>query len=87
MTPALARPAQLSAFAVFRNRSFTLLWTAQLISVAGSTLSWLAAALLVYRLTGSALSVSMILVVSALPSLLVGMVAGVFVDRYAASGS
>jgi hypothetical protein len=78
----VAQPAQISAFAVFRNRSFTLLWMAQLISVAGSTISWLAAALLIYRLTGSALSVSAIMVVATLPSLLVGMVAGVFVDRF-----
>ena len=31
--------AQLSTFAIFRKREFTLLWTAQLISVAGSALS------------------------------------------------
>src|SRR5262245_24911847 len=76
-----ARPARLSTLAVFRNRNFTRLWLAQLVSVAGSTISWLAAALLIYRLTGSALSVSLILVVAMLPSLLVGPIAGVFVDR------
>ena len=73
--------AQPSVFAVFRNRSFARLWIAQLISVAGSALSSLAAAMLVYRLTGSALSVGLMLMVAALPSLLVGLVAGVFVDR------
>jgi DHA3 family macrolide efflux protein-like MFS transporter len=76
------QPARLSTLAVFRNRNFTLLWIAQLISVAGSTISWLAAALLIYRLTGSALNVSMIFVAATLPSLLVGLVAGVFVDRF-----
>src|SRR5262245_59612792 len=75
----LSRP---SAFAVFRRRNFTLLWIAQLISVAGSALTALAASILVYRLTGSALSVGLMLMASALPSLLVGLVAGVFIDRY-----
>jgi MFS family permease len=77
----IAHPVQTSAFAVFRNRSFARLWTAQLISVAGSALSSLAAAMLVYRLTGSALSVGLMLMVAALPSLLVGLIAGVLVDR------
>src|SRR5215211_7322427 len=71
-----------SAFAVFRNRSFTLLWLAQLISTMGSALTSLAAGILVYRLTGSALSVGLMLMVTALPTLLVGLAAGVFVDRY-----
>src|SRR5262245_3862003 len=74
----LSRP---SAFAVFRRRNFTLLWIAQLISVAGSALTALAASILVYRLTGSALSVGLMLMATALPSLLVGLIAGVFVDR------
>src|SRR5215211_160849 len=70
-----------SAFAVFRRRNFTLLWIAQLISVAGSALTALAASILVYRLTGSAFSVGLMLMATALPSLLVGLIAGVFVDR------
>jgi len=78
-----AAPApSLSPFAVFRNRSFTLLWTAQLVSTAGSALTSLAAGILVYRLTGSALSVGLMLMATAAPSLLVGLVAGVFVDRW-----
>jgi CRP-like cAMP-binding protein/Na+/melibiose symporter-like transporter len=78
----LVRSGQPSALAVFRNRAFTLLWSAQLISVAGSALSSLAAAILVYRMTGSALSVGLVLIAAAVPGLLVGLVAGVFVDRF-----
>lgn len=51
-----------SMFSVFRNRSFTLLWIGQLISSMGSALTALAASILVYRLTGSALSVGLMLI-------------------------
>ena len=74
-------PPRPSAFAIFRNRSFTLLWTASLLSTIGSALTSLAASILVYRLTGSALSVGLMLMATAGPSLVVGLVAGVFVDR------
>jgi hypothetical protein len=51
----LAGPSRPSAFAVLRNHAFTLLWSAQLISGAGSALTALAA-ILIYRRIGSALS-------------------------------
>lgn len=71
-----------SAFAVFRKRDFTLLWIGQFISTMGTALVSVAASILVYRLTGSALSVGLMLMATALPSLFVGLIAGVFVDRY-----
>jgi MFS family permease len=74
--------AHLSPFAVFRKRDFTLLWLAQFISTAGSALTDLAAGILVFQLTNSALAVGLALMATAVPSLLVGVVAGVFVDRY-----
>ena len=70
-----------SLFAVFRNRSFTLLWLGQLISSMGSALTALAASILVYRVTGSALSVGLMLVATSGPTVLIGLIAGVFVDR------
>ena len=70
-----------SPFAVFKNRSFSLLWTAQLISTIGSALTSLASSILVFRLTGSALSVGLMLIATAAPSVLIGLVAGVYVDR------
>jgi CRP-like cAMP-binding protein/sugar phosphate permease len=69
-------------FAVFRRRDFSLLWLAQLISTAGSSLTDLAAAIYVYRVTESALAVGLTLMVTAIPSLIVGLLAGVFVDRH-----
>ena len=71
-----------SALAVFRNRNFSFLWTAQLISTMGSALTSLAASIYIYRLTGSAASVGLMLIATAAPSLVVGLVAGVFVDRF-----
>jgi CRP-like cAMP-binding protein/sugar phosphate permease len=69
-------------FAVFRRRDFSLLWLAQLISTAGSSLTDLAAGIYVYRETQSALAVGLTLMVTAIPSLIVGLLAGVFVDRH-----
>jgi MFS family permease len=48
----------------------------------GSALTSLAASIYIYRLTGSALSVGLMLMATAAPSLFVGLFAGVFVDRY-----
>ena len=71
-----------SMFAVFRRRDFSLMWLAQLISTAGSSLTDLAAGIYVYRVTGSALAVGLTLMVTAIPSLIVGLLAGVYVDRH-----
>jgi DHA3 family macrolide efflux protein-like MFS transporter len=71
-----------SAFSVFRKRDFRLLWSAQLVSTIGTALTDLAAGILVFRLTGSALSVGLMFVATAVPTLIVGLIAGVFVDRY-----
>lgn len=80
MTAAVA-PAP-SMFAVFRKRDFTLLWLAQLVSTAGSALTMLAAGIFVWRATQSTIAVSLTLMVTAVPSLIVGLLAGVYVDRH-----
>jgi len=80
MALAAARPA--SMFAIFRKRDFSLMWSAQLVSTIGSSLTDLAAGILVFRLTHSVLNVGLTLMVTATPTLLVGLVAGVFVDRF-----
>jgi CRP-like cAMP-binding protein/sugar phosphate permease len=79
---ASVQPKAPSPLAVFRNRAFALMWSGELISTIGSALSSLAASILVFRRTGSALSVGLMLMATAAPSLLVGLVAGVFVDRF-----
>ena len=77
--PATTAP---SMFGVFRRRDFSLLWLAQLVSTAGSALTDLAAGIFVYRVTESALAVGLTLMATAVPSLVVGLLAGVFVDRH-----
>ncbi|HWU39593.1 MAG TPA: MFS transporter, partial [Candidatus Acidoferrum sp.] len=77
-----ARAVRTSPYQVFRNRAFSLLWLGQLVSTTGSALTSLASSILIYRLTGSALSVGLMLIVTAIPTLFFGLVAGVFVDRY-----
>ncbi len=80
MTTAAA--ARISPMAVFRKRDFVLMWLAQLVSTAGSSLTDLAAAIYVYDQTGSAFLVGLTLMATAVPSLIVGLIAGVFVDRW-----
>jgi len=79
MTQAPARP---SMFAIFRKRDFSLMWTAQLVSTIGEALTDLAAAILIFRITQSAFAVGAVLMVTAIPTLVFGLFAGVFVDRY-----
>lgn len=80
MTTAAA--ARISPMAVFKKRDFVLMWLAQLVSTAGSSLTDLAAGIYVYDQTGSAFLVGLTLMATAVPSLIVGLIAGVFVDRW-----
>lgn len=75
-------PGSASMFAIFRKRDFTLMWSAQFVSTVGEALTDLAAAILIFQLTDSALAVGLVLMVTAIPTLLFGLFAGVFVDRY-----
>jgi DHA3 family macrolide efflux protein-like MFS transporter len=67
---------------LFRNRSFMALWLGQTISFIGDYFYWLAVPIMVERLTGSAMMVGLSTISNALPLLLLGPVAGVFVDRW-----
>lgn len=69
-------------FALLRVRDFGLLWLAGLISVAGDLALFVALPLHVYRLTGSTLATAGVLASSFLPRVLLGSIAGVFVDRW-----
>lgn len=67
---------------LFRNRSFMALWLGQTISFVGDYFYWLAVPIMVGKLTGSATQVGLSVIASALPMLLLGPIAGVFVDRW-----
>lgn len=67
---------------LFRDRNFTALWLGQMISFIGDYFNWLAIPIVVNRLTGSAMMVGLSMMSTALPALLLGPVAGVFVDRW-----
>jgi DHA3 family macrolide efflux protein-like MFS transporter len=67
---------------LWRNRSFVALWLGQTISFIGDYFYWLAIPIMVERLTGSSLLVGLSVISSALPMLVLGPVAGVFVDRW-----
>lgn len=82
MSTATVPAPRMSPFAVFRNRNFTKIWTGQLISTMGTALTSLAASIYVFQKTNSAMSVGLMLMATAAPSLLVGLFAGVLVDRF-----
>ena len=67
---------------VLRNRTYFPLWLGQLVSNLGDTLNYVALVVLVYRLSGSGLAVSITVVFEILPVLLVAPFAGVVIDRF-----
>ena len=67
---------------VLRRRDFALLWFAGLVSLTGDWMLVVALPVTVYELTGSALATGGVLIANRLPALLLGSVAGVFVDRW-----
>ena len=79
---ATALPAQPSPYAVLRNRSFRRMWTAQLVSTICDALTSLAAGIIVLEKTNSVTLVGVMLMATAIPTLLVGLIAGVVVDRF-----
>ena len=61
--------------------NFRYLWTGQIISNFGDSMTSLALLLLVNKLTGSTAALATMMIVIAIPSLTFGMIAGVYVDR------
>jgi predicted MFS family arabinose efflux permease len=74
LTPAVLEP--------LRRRDFRLLWVAGLVSVLGDWMLLAALPFHVYERTGSALAAGSLFIAYALPGVLLGSVAGVFVDRW-----
>lgn len=68
--------------ATLRNRDFCLLWFAGLISIMGDWVLYAALPLYAYQQTDSALASGAVFASMTLPGILIGSVAGVFVDRW-----
>jgi predicted MFS family arabinose efflux permease len=68
--------------ATLRQRNFLLLWFAGLISFSGDWFLAVALPVAIYQLTQSPLEVSLMLAASTIPRIVLGSVAGVFVDRW-----
>jgi MFS family permease len=64
-----------------RNRNYALLWWGQLVSEMGNRFHWIAVSLWVYKLAGSASAVALAISSMFAGSLIVGLWAGVLVDR------
>ncbi len=67
---------------LLRNNNFRWLWLGQIISNYGDSLANLALLILINRLTGSTAAIATVAILMALPQVTIGMVAGVFVDRW-----
>jgi len=70
-----------TAASVLRNRTFLILWGGQAISVLGDTLFSLALMWWVVQTTGSGIAVSLVVLATSLPQLLLGAFVGVYIDR------
>ncbi len=67
---------------LLRNRNFLLLWLGQVISAFGDAVTNLTLLILVNALTGSTAAIATLTVLIAIPQVLVGLLGGVFADRW-----
>lgn len=66
---------------IFKNRHFVLLWVAQAVSQTAQNAIWFGLMVVVEESTRSSTQMGVAILTTILPSILLGMVAGVFVDR------
>ena len=57
------------------------MWVAQLVSTIGDSFTMIASGIYVYRQTGSSLQVGLMLMATSIPTLFIGMIAGVIAGR------
>ncbi len=67
---------------VIRSTRYFPLWLGQIISNLGDTLNYVALVVLVFRLSHSGLAVSALVLTEIVPTLLLGPIAGVLIDRF-----
>ena len=66
---------------LLQNRNFSLLWWGGLVSMLGNWMLIVALPVYIYQETGSTLATSLMFIAGTVPRVLLGSVAGVFVDR------
>jgi MFS transporter, NRE family, putaive nickel resistance protein len=71
-----------SVFSVLKNRDYRRLWLADVVSDAGSFITFIALAVYVHDLTGEALAVGFAVGLRAIPWLTLGPIGGVIADRF-----
>jgi MFS family permease len=67
---------------IWRNRNFLLLWLAQAISQTAQNAIWYGIVVLVQRLSNSSTQLSLAVLTLIIPSVIFGVLAGVYVDRW-----
>jgi MFS family permease len=67
---------------LWRNKNFLLIWGGSIISSFGMQMYIIAIPLLIYEISKSALAMSMMRAIEFFPNIIIGMIAGVFVDRF-----
>lgn len=72
--------------AVVRSPRYFPLWLGQLVSNFGDTLHYIALVVLVFQLSGQGLAVAGLVATEIVPVLVLGPVAGVFIDRFSRKG-
>ncbi len=63
-------------------RTFLIVWSGQLVSIIGTSLTWFGLAVWVYLETGSVTQLSLMMLAGSLPRILLAPVAGALVDRW-----
>ncbi len=81
-TPVVKTASPAKRFALWRNRDYMLLWSGQLVSSVGTTITQTAYPLLVWDLSHSAALVGLVGGLGTLPYLLLSLIAGALVDRW-----
>lgn len=69
------------ATSIFRNRPFMLLWAAQFISQTAQQAIWFGMIVVVEEVSQSSIHLSVAILSTIIPGILLGLIAGVFVDR------
>jgi MFS family permease len=80
-TPPPAVPAN-PELSIWRNREFLLLWLAQAISQTAQNAIWFGIVVLVQRRSNSSTQLSLAVLTLIIPSVIFGVLAGVYVDRW-----